>query len=173
MLMISSKLNFQDGRISLYGDDIIIFPPQSVIAYLSQAQDSSYAKAFYATAKEAMLESRDVLLKEYKRSNSAEWICNIVNLYGQGRVKYESLDGAISGIIMVEDSFLAGVAGNPKPMDHILRGIIAGLASIISGENFDAVEIECSANGCKNCRIALDKTSGIKEKFPSFYDEQI
>ncbi len=176
MLMITRKMTFVDGKVTLYGQDVLIFPPQSITAYLSKAYDDlGSLKTLYLISKKSMLEYKQNLKAEFAQSTDKNWICNTINLYGYGNVKYEDANTIPTGTLILEDSFLIKEFENTKyrNIDHLLRGIIAGLISAITDRDFDAIEVEYQANSNNVCKIVIDGNKNLKERFPSLYEEQL
>lgn len=176
MLMVSKKIAFIDGRVTFYGQDISIFPPEGFVEYMIQVNNNTEdIKILYSTAKKAMLEYKQNLIDAYKQVNDKEWVCNTMNLYGHGKIKYEDSSNILTGTLILEDSFLAEELKNRTkgPVDHILRGMVAGIISSISDRDIDVIEIECQANGKDKCKLVANSEENLKKEFSVLYEEQI
>lgn len=176
MLVMSRKMSFQEGKVTLYGQDITIFPIQSIVQYIYEvAGNSLSAKDLYHTSKDAMLEYREYLRKAAAEKDLANWICETLNLYGQGKLTYQTPDMAPIGTLTLENSPFANELQEKTklPVDNIFRGIIAGVTSSISGRDLDALEVECHATGSINCKIIVDTKEILSDKFALLCDQQI
>lgn len=175
MLVISKKMEFMDGEIRLYGQGIAIIPSPPIIEYIGSIDnDAMLMRMMYSITKEAMLEYRDAILKSYK-GPAKEWLTNTINLYAHGRIRYENSGNEPFGEMSLENSASAEeLRGRVKnPVDHILRGIIAGLTSIVLGDDFDVIETECRATGGNVCRLVVDRSRDLKSKYPKLYEQQV
>jgi predicted hydrocarbon binding protein len=176
MLMLSKKMSFENGIVKLYGQNIIIFPPQSSTEYVMSINDNKgLIRDLYNTSKEAMVEYGKVISEDYKASHDINWVCDYVNLFGQGRIVYEDITKAPIGAVLLEDSpYVDGFKNKSNsPVDHIIRGMVAGILSAIFNKNFDAIETECVAINYSKCRLIIDESNNLKKKFNSIYNIQV
>lgn len=176
MLVLSKKLSFADGKVSLYGQEISIYPARSMMDYVRTiSEDVESVKLIYATAKESMLEYREELSKAYDKSNGKDWLISTINLYGLGKIQYSTDSRALEGEITVENSpYSQYLKGSVKrPIDDVLRGVIAGTVSAVLGADYDALETECEALGSQKCKLIIGKNDSLKSGFASIAGSQI
>lgn len=177
MLVMSRKLSFIDGKVSLYGQEISIYPSRSIMDYILLInEDSELVESVYATAKQSMLEYRAELIKAYNPSKSITWIINTINLYGLGKVEYTGSNPNLPiGEMTAENSpFVQYLKGKvDKPVDSVLKGLIAGMVSAILDSNYDVIELECQATGSSKCKFVLDTKENLVSKFPIECQNQI
>ncbi|MDE1851359.1 MAG: 4-vinyl reductase [Candidatus Micrarchaeota archaeon] len=176
MLIMSRKMAFQDGTVTLYGENVLIFPAPSIIKYIClTGTDPKNAKELYHMAKESILERRGNINSTGNSEADVSWVIDTVNLYGLGKLHYQETAGtAPAGIIIVENS---PFSNSPDcmvgaPMDHILRGILAGMASAVFNKELEAVETECRVVGSSVCKIALDTKENLMKRYPAMYKAQ-
>jgi predicted hydrocarbon binding protein len=78
---------------------------------------------------------------------------------GWGKVLVRDVDEKEKhAIVTVEDSPIAFALQNKslKPVDHFLRGVIAGIFSNVFHSNVDCLEIKCVSNGSiQNCEFVV------------------
>ena len=175
-LLISKKLKFEDGSITLYSDGVTILPLDGFIMYIEEvSNDTSVTKSLYSTMRNSMLEQRQRLMAEVDRSNAAEWLCASINLYGYGKVKYEKPTDLITGTLILNGSPFAKVLKSKSaiPVDHIIRGAIAGIASAITGQDLHAVETLCAVSAQNNCQFVLDSKEKLTKEFGELCKQQI
>ena len=177
MLILSQKLHLEDGKISFYGQDIVIFEPSSLAEYILEIDNNlELIKILYYSAKEAIIENKKNIMNimdNYKNLEFSQWITKTVNLYAYGRIKFENSTD-IENVIL-ENSIIANMLKNKVkiPPDHILRGIIAGFVSIIKNKNLDCIEIECYAIGATNCKLIIGSLDFLKSKYTNLCEAQI
>lgn len=177
MLVLSRKMEFKDnGEVTLYGQGIVVLPDALMVEYLLQIDNEpEWKKTLYSTAKEAMLEFKGNFIKAYNSSGGSNWICDTVNLLGQGKIKYENTTKAPLGTILIENSPTAkNLKGNVKMQtDHVLRGILAGIISAVLEKDIDVIESDCVATGGTVCKLIVDYKENLKSNFPAFYEQQV
>lgn len=174
MLVMSRKLSFSDGRVTFYGQDIMIFPTTSLMDYFGLLiDDADETKEVYSAVKESMVDSKDSLKNAYNASDAVGWISNTVNLYGLGQITFSDQKAPIGEIIVTNSPFVESLKGKSKsPVDHVLRGIIAGLTSAVFDNDYDALETACRASGDQGCRFVLDLNANLRKNFPDIYKNQ-
>lgn len=176
MLVLSKKLSFADGKVSFYGQDISVYPLQSVVEYTGLInKDSESVKFTYITAKNSMIEYKQNIASAYNQSDTKKWIVETVNLYGLGEIQFDTSSSQLTGGITVENSpFAQNLKGKiDRPVDHILRGIIAGITSVVSNIDYDVIELKCETTGNTNCKLVLDNKEALIQKFPNESKEQL
>lgn len=169
MLVLSKKLSFADGSVSLYDQSISVYPVQSIMAHiLAISTDVDSVKSLYSIEKDAVLEYGDTI-KKHAVSANTEWIVNTINLYGLGKIQYVTKESDISGKLTLENSpFVQYLNGKTTAaVDIILRGIIAGTVSAVLDANYDVIEIQCQTSGNQGCEFAID----VKEKLLSQFQQ--
>ena len=175
-LLMSRKLKFEDGSITLYGEGAAILPLDGFIMYIGEiSNDTEVAKLLYSTMRNSMLERSQKLITEAEGTKQAEWLCASVNVYGYGRIRYSKPTTAINGTLILEESpftkILKGKA--TTPVDHIIRGAIAGIASAITGRDMHAVEAYCAVSDHDNCQLVLDSKEMLAKEFVELFNQQV
>src|SRR5271157_3801045 len=153
-LMLARQLSFSKGSIELLGNRVVIFNANLFSEYTLRINDSPDAVSLlYETVKSSF---RDGFAKsvgeKYKFSFSDyfKWMKDLAEMNGWGVFTWEGLDQeARQGVLFVENSPIAkDLAGKVRnPVDHIIRGFIAGGASAAFASDIDVVEKECFALG--------------------------
>lgn len=173
MLILSQRLHIEDGKISFYGQDIVIFEPTSLSEYILDIDDDlASIKLLYHIAKEAIIENSKNIIDNFKATEPTKWIAKTVNLYAFGKVTFvnDNMED-----VLLENSVIVEILKNKvkNPPDHILRGIIAGFSSIIRNENLECIEIECLATKGKFCRLVISQEAFLKTKYNEIYERQV
>ncbi len=176
LLLISKKLHFTDGNVTFYGQHISIAPPTSMAEYILQSDgDINISKAIYKIAKKTMMDNTVGFLDAYNKQNVTEWIVNTINLYSIGKIRYENDKVTLIDTIYLENSVIANtLKGKVKfPSDHIMRGIVGGLVSVIKNEDLECIETECEAIGDQYCKLIIGSENYLKSKYSSLCETQI
>lgn len=176
LLILSRKMEFkEDGEVTLYSQDIVVLPDALMAGYISKLGSSpEWKKAIYSTARDAMLEHKEGIGRAYRGSSGSAWVCNTVNLLGQGKITYEDADSC-TGTVWIENAPTARelVGKVNGQTEHILRGLVAGIASAVLGQNVEAVEVECVATGSDRCKLVVGPEVDLKARFPEACAQQV
>jgi predicted hydrocarbon binding protein len=175
-LLMSRKLKFEDGSIILYGDSVAILPLEGFIMYANKiSNDKSATKMLYSTMRNSMLEQSHKLTVEAKNPDLSEWICDSINIYGYGKLRYEKPSSNKDMSMILEGSPFAKILKGKSfaPVDHILRGALAGIASIATGQELHAIETDCAVLSGENCRFILDSKEKLVNEFRELCEMQI
>lgn len=176
MLILSRKITFEEGSATLYGQNILIFPYRPLMEYIAHiSSDTELTKGIYFTAKESILENKAGIVKAYVVSDGQNWICNTINLLGQGKIKYDNPNTGPTGAVLLENSALAkDLKGKTTyAVDHVLRGIVAGIVSAVLDKDTDIIETDCYATGSNACKFFIDSKENLNNKFPVLSKQQI
>lgn len=161
-LTMIRQLTFKDGTIKLLEQRIVISPSIVFSDYSMAINDSPDKVAeFYKSIKSS---SKDNFAESVGKSygfnfqNYFDWMTKIVVLSGWGRWKWDLLDEEKKmGKISVSESPVAeNLKGKVKcPVDHVIRGFMAGGASASLKIDIDVVEEECVALGAPQCKFVF------------------
>ena len=177
MLMLGKQISFEDGKIELAGQRVVLMPIGPFAHYIAEINnDPELLGKLYLAAKRSIREG-GVVEKLYKRSakNYAQWFVDIMNLFGLGKFNIENLDEEKGGgVVNLENSPVAiYLKGNiSRCADHLTRGLISGVMSVILKEDIEAIETECFGIGNKNCRFIFGKKNELKSNFSMLYAQQ-
>ncbi|MDE1869135.1 MAG: hypothetical protein KGH60_04200 [Candidatus Micrarchaeota archaeon] len=166
-LMLARAISFKDGNITMFNNRIIMAPAEffeDLTGYLSDSPGDTYK--VYHSAKESfkIVVSKDTRTYSFTVNDYLKWLTEIAESAGWGMLTWESLEkDAKSGIIKVENSPIAqGLKGKTKlPVDHIVRGFIAGAVCIAFKEDMDVIETECQALGATSCKFVLKRAAEL------------
>ncbi len=173
MLVLNHRLHLEDGKVSFYGQDIVIFEPTSLAEYISEIDnDLASIKLLYYITKEAIMENSKNIIDNFKATEPTKWIAKTVNLYAFGKITFVNNN---MEDVLLENSAIVKILKNKvkNPPDYILRGLIAGFSSIIRNENLECIETECQATGSQYCKLIIGSQNYLKSKYLSLYETQI
>ena len=167
--MMARSISFKDGNISLFSNRIVMAPATFFFEFTKAIENSpSETHSLYESAKTSF---KDVVVKDvrtYKFSvnDYIKWLFDIAIFSGWGMLKLESLDKEkMQGIITMTNSPVSeGPVGKAKmPVDHIVRGFIAGALSVAFKKDLDVAEMECVALGAQSCKFIFKLAEEFKE----------
>ncbi len=161
-LMIAKEISFGDGKIELLGNRVVITHASfySVYGKIIEGSPEKIFDYYYA----AKVSFRDGMAKSmgkrfsFNFNDFFKWLTDIASFAGWGTLKWKDLDREkMHGVIIVQDSPIAtSLKGTAKgPVDHVIRGFIAGGASGSLNKDVDAFEEECIAMGAAACRFVF------------------
>ena len=160
--MLAKQLKFSDGNISLMGNRVTIFNADLFSDYTLRINDSpEKVSELYDSVKlsfRAGFAKTVGVAYHFSFNDYFKWMTDLTGLTGWGKVTWLDLDQeGKRGIVFVENSPIAeDLIGKVKsPIDHVLRGFIAGGASAAFNADMDVIEEECFALGAAKCKFII------------------
>ena len=85
-----------------------------------------------------------------------DFMMKMGNQIGWGHFSLDKYDPDLKylGVVVEHSPFAEAYGDSPHAVCHIVRGVIAGLASVLFGDSCTADEFECRARGDDRCRFA-------------------
>ena len=159
-LMLTREMTFGKGEINLLGTRMVLSNAALFSEFIKNVSNSE--EILDILYKSAKVTFRDDMSKNMGKkfgftfNDFFKWLPDVAMLAGWGKLSWGDLDEKLKrGIIFVEDSPIAdnlkGIA--KKPVDHLIRGFIAGGASASLQVDIDVVEEECLALGKDRCKF--------------------
>lgn len=154
------ELKFQHNNFFLMKIPFAMVPTQ-LLLFEKFLEDKEFNKKLYYSLKDAVIKS---LKFEFGVNFSLEGQNGLVLLErffsasGFGLLTQSDLNKEKKqAIIVVNNSpFALKLSGKTTlPVDHLLRGIFAGIFSVFFNENVDCVETECSALSLPRCTFII------------------
>jgi len=159
-LLIARQLTFEEGKISLLGQSIVIVPTYTIAElqkFIEEKFGKNGQKAIYLAAKEAGKKYVGVFKKQHNPPFQAliDWCVNIMQLSGWGKFTVINADYKnLTATFHVVDSPITNLIGKRKePVDFFISGFLAGGTTIIFNQDFDVKEIKCTATGNQYCEF--------------------
>ncbi|MEM0230685.1 MAG: V4R domain-containing protein [Candidatus Woesearchaeota archaeon] len=160
---------FSEQGINLLDINGMITPIEilSLLAYVANklsADDG--AEIFYNTGFDEgklIFESLNRVLHFKRDFSSVSMAFEAVGLLGLGSAELLRADmKSTSFLVKVKDNYLAKkylkfFGMQKKPFDHYLTGILAGIASSLTGEKLTASEVKCVVQGAQACTFEIKK----------------
>lgn len=75
---------------------------------------------------------------------------------GWGHLEFEVLPRPMR-VLLYDSQEAAWLGPSEEPVCHLYAGIVAGYASVITGEELHAKEVECRAMGAARCAFEIDR----------------
>jgi predicted hydrocarbon binding protein len=164
-LMFARQINFEEGRITLLKQPVMIAPVytfSSILKNLREAVGQKKAdEIIYKSSKDAGIKYMSALKKSFSMSkvDMIKWAVNSITLSGWGKVTVINANGEQNTFtIRVNDSVVAKELGkSSEPTDAILAGFFAGGGTAIFEENVEVRETRCIAKGDPYCEFTTIK----------------
>jgi len=155
-------LKFEHGNFFL-GHFPFLICPAEILTGLLETQDPVFEKKLYKAVRKSVANH---LMPAFKNEFGfrGEKLANFLERYfvasGWGSIKNVDLDlEAKKAIVKVANNPLSarlrGKAG--MPVDHLLRGVLAGIFCCVFKEPVDCVETHCIALGEADCEFIIKK----------------
>ncbi len=139
---------------------MVMLPASILSAYTEKISDSpELISNMYHSVKASQREGFASLVgKTYEFSfhDFFKWMTDIFAFAGWGIVEWKVLDeNKHIGVITVAHAPVADeLKGKVKtPIDHLIRGFVAGAASASFNVDIDVIELECAALGAPVCKF--------------------
>ena len=159
-LTLAKQISFTQGDISLLGNRVTIVHATFWAEYtLKINNDPKRVLELYEISKSSFRDGMSKSIgKKYGLSfnDFFKWLTNIAMFAGWGKLTWLDLNEKNkNGVISVENSPVVEILKNKVnlPIDHLIRGFIAGGASGWLNADIDAFESECAATGKNNCKF--------------------
>ncbi len=176
--VLARQVKFKDGKIILLKQRVVVLPAAFFQNYtLSISKDPKAIAILYTAFKKGLSTSMNVkkdyglALKEY-----ANLCIETSTMAGWGILRWERFDEKNkSGVVrIVEAPIPDRLKGKADAQcDHVVRGMIAGVASGAFKTDVDVIETECMAMGSPACRFVIDDKDNLKKKYPTLYKAQL
>lgn len=173
-LLMAGQIKFEEGNITFLNSRITIVPVELLINLMERFKyDEKICLEFYKASRFTHIEGfAEEVSKRYniRQIELAKWLINGANTGGWGIVKFTAEDDFNRmAVIEVRNGISKGVKST-VPVDHFLRGQIAGGASAAFNMNLDCIERRCAAAGDDYCEFVIKPREsfirdGISQKF--------
>lgn len=156
--------NPESGRLSFREVRYLLIRPETVVAIQKAVEEIMGERAgelFYAGgfAGGSLSSRRYKEVFGYSDRQIVDFMCRMGGQIGWGRFQLIELDAAGRLVVDVYDSPFAEAYG---PADHavchLIRGVLAGLASGLFAADVEAMEAPCVAQGASCCQFTIQRT---------------
>ena len=101
----------------------------------------------------------------YSEREIIDFMLEMGNQIGWGHFSLDKYDPEMKylGVVVKHSPFAEAYGDSAHAVCHILRGVIAGLASVLFSDSCTAAEVECQARGDDRCRFVavVQKENGV------------
>lgn len=159
----TGRLVFKDVRYMLIRPDTIVDFQKAVEAMVGVERCAEAMMAGgYTGGSRSSKRYREVF--RYTDQEIIDFMCKMGGEIGWGKFRLVELDTANRRLIVeVEDSPFAeayardqdGAGSEPRPVCHMIRGVLAGMAAGIFGGDVVSEEVACIAQGESLCRFVI------------------
>ncbi len=161
-LVFARQIKFNKGSIELLNKNVVLLNASFFSNYVEKINNNpKLVQDFYYSVKDSFgNDFAEGIGKKYnfKFRDFVEWMLQLAMMTGWGTFTWEKLKEAdYEGVIIVEKSPIAINLKNKVkfPVDHAIRGFIAGGATAAFKKDIDVIEEKCYALGEKKCKFIL------------------
>lgn len=172
-----SALKYKNNNFYLVNVPFAI-APTSFFASMAVENSPEFNRQLYYSIKDSMKTHLHPNIKSdfnLDNENFLNFVKDFFVYSGWGSIEVKNIDyKKHNATILVSDSPLPKIIKkSKKPIDHLLRGVFAGLFSEVFKEDVDCIETECSALGNKTCKFSVGKKSKFDFKGLQQFREQV
>jgi predicted hydrocarbon binding protein len=162
-LIFSRQITFEKGRVYLLGQSITMQPAFLFVALKKNLESGRIGNDFlYKSAKEAGIKYMEGMMNNFTMNfnESIKWGINSFELGGWGVTEIIRMkENENNAVIHIKNSTVASLYGKSKePVDDILRGFLAGAATVMRKIDMECIETKCSSKGNSYCEFILKPT---------------
>lgn len=155
-LIISNKLQFEEGEIKLLGTNICLIPPEVYLFLYSELESRGQTDIFYETSKESSYNWLTNLAKASHKvtvNELLDFLPKILDLlaYGRAVLVKKDLDNVYFEFELESPLYPELSGKSDHPIDLSFAGLLAGSLSAILKKNMICIEKECVAQGFGKC----------------------
>lgn len=178
-LLFARQLKSEEGRLTILDVPILMMSVNTLSALqdlIIKELGAGGIKKIYESGKVGGIK----LAEEHKNKLKVESyklfevMKNLVEMGGWGKIKTIKQDYKNSYAVY---SFLNNEIGLSKqysePSCHIIRGLTAGLHTVIFNEEVECIETNCISKGDKYCQFIVGPRKNLMKKYKSFSTNQI
>jgi predicted hydrocarbon binding protein len=162
---ILDELNYDQttGSIFYKGARYLLIRPETIAGFqkaivekCGNVVDDQLFEGGYAGGSLSARKYRD--LHKFSDHELIEFMMSMGRQIGWGHFSLVRFDPTIKDLcVTVMDSPFAQAYGeSPQSVCHLIRGVLAGMASVLFGGDCSAHEVECQARGDESCRFVIE-----------------
>jgi len=161
--IFTGQIKFKDSNFFLIDIPILILPAE-LLADLLFYSSHEQGKQIYSSVKKSVKAFLPALQAKpkYKGISLVNFVFDFFSSSGFGKLNLVNFDEEKKrAIILVSSSPFSSFFKNKskKPIDHILRGVIAGAFSYAFEKDFDCVETKCVSMSSSRCEFIVNSNS--------------
>jgi predicted hydrocarbon binding protein len=173
-LMMARQIKMDKGSLILLEQKMVMCPAVTFVFLPSLVGDNDIGKHIYYACKLADEQGfTKGIRKRYglEGGKLIQWMANIAMLGGWGDIQVMKLDMKQKrAIVQARNSPIAlqypPSKSSKVPVDHIMRGYMAGAAEVAFGTPTDFIETKCQAMGDPHCEFIAKPTDEFDKSDP-------
>ena len=179
-LLMMKQIKFEEGDIRLFNQRMVLSPIAMPIAFTKLIiSHPDYAPDLYENIRLDIRSNWAISVHDsYKfgRRNYIETMKNIGTLSGWGKhefIKYSA--DKLEGIVRTYNPPIGSYFKNKvkEPIDHVFRGLAAGVGSAILKSEMDWVETKCVGKGDPYCEMIFKLRKNFSNEEKIKYNRQL
>ena len=158
--IFTGQIKFNNGSFHLIDIPFFIFPSRILSDFLFNASEEEAKKIYFSVKKSVRNFLPELKAKpKYSGISLVNFANDFFSSSGFGHIKVMQFDEEKTrAIVSVSESPFAFPFRNrsKKPLDHILRGIIAGTFSFALSKDLDVIETKCISVNSSECEFIVN-----------------
>jgi len=152
----SGSLRFKGVRYLLIRPETLVGFQKALVQNCSEDADYNLFEGGFAGGSLSAQKYKD--LHNFSDHEIIEFMMNMGNQIGWGNFSLVRYDPSVKQLcVAVKDSPFAEAYGqSSQSVCHLIRGVLAGMASVLFGGACSAEELECRARGDEDCRFVIE-----------------
>ena len=177
-LLLTGKMNFQIGQISMFGDPMLIISASSLKKMTDDAMAGGkraimdlYLQGWIYGFKITNDMTKQLGLKKFEERYSVSM--DIISLIGFGDYHSKACNRGNASWHILRNPFAMQYYKTDKVVDHYLRGVNAGGGTIVQENIMYCVEYECCAQNGQYCNQSNLEIKLLDKVDKKIVDEQL
>lgn len=170
-LLMSRQLTFERGQIKIAGETSIMVHGPALVRLtdtLIKIMGKKGINYIYLSSKEGGKSLGDAYKKKFliKEVKLANLLKDLAEMGGWGEFSFIKIDSSNRSLIcnVNKSPFAELTILKGKKVCHMIRGFLAGGASVGFNEDLDCIETKCVAEGSSFCEFFIKTKKNFKEK---------
>jgi len=177
-LLMAGQIRFEEGSIAFLNERVVITTAELFVNLMNKFKnDEKTCLNLYLASKHSHVKGfSEAVSKKYKlkQMELAKWLVNTGNVSGWGNMKFTAEDDSTKMFVIEVRNGISQNMKSDVPVDHFLRGQIAGGASSAFDIDFDCIERKCIAARDECCEFVIKpREDFIKNGVSKKYAKQI
>lgn len=174
--IFANALKYKHNNFYLVNTPFVISPTDILVSLVAQNDTELNTKIYYAikeSTKNNLLKQLDLDFR-VENGKAVSLFTNFFTASGWGKIEIIDINHKEKrAIISIENSPFASALRwkTNKPVDHFMRGLLAGFFSKLFSLEVDCVETKCSAMNHKFCEFIIKSRSDFDFKLEKVQDQ--
>ncbi len=161
-LLIGRELKFEEGSLTIFDQRVLIVPVELILLLIEKSvADEKFEQSIYDVMKKSVYSFCQTLgtRRGIEPKKMVDLLINLAEMNGYGKLQLIKLDydkkEAVFHMRHLPSEALLEKELSKRIVDRYWAGMLAGGASWIFGEDVNATETRCVADGKESCEFVV------------------